>query len=485
MRAGQYESAEKIFARAIELAPSFETAQIEHLTALHQQLKWDEENSRIDELLAKYPETQSYRYLKASALSGSNRIAEALQFCERHLKADPEQPRLWMAYGYALRIAGRQEDCVAAFRKAIQSDPALCEAWWGLANLKTFKFAPEDIETLRSQLALESQTIENRQFLHFALGKALEDAKAYDESFEHYRQGNALVRAECPYRPDEMANGAKAEMQRYTAEFFAAHAGLGSPSQEPIFILGMARSGSTLVEQILASHSQVEGGGELPHLSAVVRNLQSSERDKGKQMNGKESSPFAAMDLYAIAADYLERCKDNRPRGLPRFTDKLPTNFHHLGLICTILPNARIIDARRHPLACGFSNFKQIFPSKRGPSYDLVDMGRYYRIYVELMAHFDRVLPGRIHRVIYEELVRDPETEIRRLLDYCGLPFEEQCLRFYETDRGILTASSEQVRQPMYTGSLEHWRRYERWLDPMKAALGPVLTSYPAVPAAL
>jgi predicted Zn-dependent protease len=482
LRSGQYEQAEQVFARAIGIAPAYAAARIDHLSALHQQLKWDEENRQLDLLLEQEPDNQDYRYLKASLLSGTGENAKALEFCERLLAEDPEQPKIWMAYGYALRIAGRQEACIDAFRRAVAADPELSEAWWGLANLKTFRFAPGEVETLKAQLGRKDLTMESREFLHFALGKALEDAKAYEESFAHYREGNALVRAEYPYRAEEMASGAQHEMQRYTREFFAAHAGLGNPSPEPIFILGMARSGSTLVEQILASHSAVEGCGELPHLALVVRNARLAERAGGPSVNGTAGSPFAGIDLRALGAEYLERCKASRTLGKAFFTDKLPTNFHHLGLICTILPNARIIDARRHPLACGFSNYRQIFPSKRGPSYDLADMGRYYRTYVALMAHFDRVLPGRIHRVIYEDLVRDPEAEIRRLLAYCGLPYEEQCLRFYETDRGILTASSEQVRQPLYTGSLDHWRRYEPWLGPMKDALGPVLTRYPAVP---
>jgi hypothetical protein len=241
----------------------------------------------------------------------------------------------------------------------------------------------------------------------------------------------------------------------------------------------MPRSGSTLVEQILASHTSVEGAGELSSLIAVIRELRAKHSGDA---NVGTSDLLDKEDLGSVGQQYLERCLPHRKLMRPFFTDKMPTNFRHLGAIHTILPNAKIIDVRRHPLACCFSNFKQIFPSDMGPSYDLADMGCYYRDYVELMAHFDRVLPGRVHRVIYEDMIADPEGEIRRLLDYCGLQFEDQCLRFYENDRGVRTISSEQVRRPVYRDSLEQWRHFEPWLDPLKVALGPVLTAYPAVP---
>src|SRR5262249_49396074 len=245
---------------------------------------------------------------------------------------------------------------------------------------------------------------------------------------------------------------------------------------------GLARSGSTLVEQILASHSAVEALGELPSLTAVVRRLEAERAEDQSDSDSDPADLLDGVDLKALGDEYLERCRGYRKLARRHFTDKMPTNFHHLGFICATLPKAKIIDVRRNPLACCVSNFKQIFPFRQGPSYDLNDIGLYYRAYAALMAHFDRVLPGRVHRVIYEDLVRDPEAEIRRLLDYCQLPFEEACLRFYETDRGIRTISSEQVRRPIYTDSLGQWRHFESWLGPLKAALGPVVDSYPAAP---
>jgi hypothetical protein len=264
---------------------------------------------------------------------------------------------------------------------------------------------------------------------------------------------------------------------RYTRDFFRAHAHLGSPSKAPIFIPGLPRSGSSLVEQILSTHSEVEGLSELPVLGIIAKRIATKELEAGDA-----ATPFEGEDLSALGEEYIKWARAYGKSDLPRFTDKMPGNFHYLGLICTILPNAKIIDVRRNPLDCCLSNFKQNFPQGSGPSYDLADMGRAYRSYVEVMAYFDEVLPGRVYRLIYEDLVQDPETEIRRLLEHCDLPFEEKCLRHYESGRNILTASSEQIRRPVNRDGLDQWRPYEQWLGPLKEALGSVLTTYPAIP---
>jgi tetratricopeptide (TPR) repeat protein len=482
VRANQFESAERLFKRAVDLAPSFAGARLDYISALHLQMKPEEETRQLDILLENDPDNSEYRRLKAMALSASGRTTEAVRCCEDALRAEPDQHNFWLAYAHILRVAGRQKDCIAAYRRTIQIEPRLGEAWWGLANLKTFHFGPSDVETMRTELLREDLTDDNREFLHFALGKALEDDRAYRESFEQYRRGNSLVRARNPYNVDDVAENVAREKRRFTREFFAAHANIGSPSPDPIFIVGMPRSGSTLVEQILASHSSVEGCGELPSFTAIVRDLEAKRIDRDGPASDDAEALFNGKDLKVLGEEYLERCRIYRNLPRPHFTDKMPSNFHHLGFICATLPNAKIIDVRRHPLACCFSNFRQSFPSRLGPSYALTDIGRYYRGYIELLAHFDSVVPGRVYRVIYENLVRNPEREIRQLLEYCDLPFEEACLRFYETDRGIRTISSEQVRQPVYTDSIEQWRHYESWLEPLKTALGPVLDAYPAVP---
>ena len=477
MRVNQFGDAERLLARALELAPGFTAARRDYAATLHHQLKWEEESRQTDILLEHEPDNLGHRYHKATALYRTGRNRESLQFCEDLLRDDPNQPRFWMAYAYALRTAGRQEDCTAAFRNALRVEPDLGEAWWGLANLKTFRFATADIQHMRTQLARTDLTDEDRFHLNFALGKALEDIEAYGESFEQYVRGNALRRAANPYSPDDVTENVRRMKLQFTREFFAVRAGQGCADPAPIFIVGLPRSGSTLVEQILSSHSCVEGGGEMPALTGIAIRLESKRNARAGDAGA--SAPFDGENLRSLGEEYLERTRANRKLGRAFFTDKMLSNFHHLGLICAILPDAKIIDIRRHPLACCFSNFKQLFPSGLGPSYDLADIGLYYRDYVGLMAHFDEILPGRIQRVFYENLVADPEAETRRLLDHCGLPFEVACLRFWETDRGVFTASSEQVKRPVYGDAVAQWRHYDRWLDPLREALGSVLDHYP------
>jgi hypothetical protein len=314
--------------------------------------------------------------------------------------------------------------------------------------------------------------------LHFALGKALEDRREHARSFEHYSRGNRLQRARYNRKEDLLARYVPVCRSVFTPEFFRARAGCGSPAPNPIFIVGLTRSGSTLIEQILASHPAIEGTGELPEITHMVIRLHGSTGNY-PQILGR----IGPEELKALGEEYLARTRIQRKLGRRYFIDKLPTNLEHVGLIHLILPNAKIIDVRRHPLSCCFSNFKHHFESGLGHSCDLAELGRYYRDYAQLMAHFDAVLPGRIHRVFYEELVRDPERETRRLLDYCGAPFDDACLTFYENSRNVRTASSEQVRRPIYTEALEQWRNYEPWLSPLKSALGPLVDLYPAVPA--
>jgi tetratricopeptide (TPR) repeat protein len=482
MKAGRFDAAEVAFARALQLSPEFTGIRQEYLTALRMQSKSEEENRQLDIFLENEPDHLGYRHLKALALVRSGKSEESVQYCEAILRDHPAEARVWLAYALALRASGRADECIAAFRKSLELDFSLGEAWWGLANLKTFRFSDDDIETMRAAFAREGLADDDRCHLHFALGKALEDREAYGQSFEEYRIGNALQRAQHPFNGSEIADNVQREIALFTPEYFRSHSGQGSQSAEPIFIIGMPRSGSTLVEQILSSHSRVEGGGELTAVTDIARRIGQLDGSQVSPQTGESVRTLDLLDLKSMGDAYLELTRRVRVLGRPHFTDKMPANFHHLGLICAMFPNARIVDVRRHPLACCFSNFKQLFASGTGPSYDLTDIGLYYRGYVELMAHFDRTLPGRVHRLFYESLVRDPQTEIRRLLEYCGLPFEEACVRFYESDRSVLTVSSEQVRRPVYTESVDHWRHYERWLGPLKTALGPVLEAYPAIP---
>ncbi|MBL8771595.1 MAG: sulfotransferase [Phenylobacterium sp.] len=481
-RAGRNGEAEDLLARCVALAPDLTSARYAYAMVLNWRNKVEACLAQAERLLAIAPENPVYRHLKASSLLRLGDDAGAAAAYAAVLDAEPDQPLTLMSYGHVLKTIGRQGEAVAAYRRALALDPGLGEAWWSLANLKTVRFAPEDVAAMEATLGREL-SVPDRLQLHFALGKAHEDAGRYEAAFAHYEAGNALQRPRVDYAADETT----AQMRRTKAlmgqAFFAARAGQGSRRPDPIFIVGLPRSGSTLVEQILASHSQVEGTHELPHLPNIAAQLAGPAR---REIEGAYPDVLAALspaELSGLGEDYLARAQIHRKLARPRFIDKLPNNWAHVGLIQLILPNARIIDARRHPLGCCFSAYKQHFAVGQAFSYDQADLGRYYRDYVELMAHFDAVLPGRVHRVIYERMVADPEAEVRRLLDYCGLPFEPACLRFYENDRAVRTASSEQVRQPIFTDAAEHWRHFETWLGPLKGALGAVLDAYPEAPA--
>src|SRR5215469_12550565 len=336
---------------------------------------------------------------------------------------------------------------------------------------------------MRAAIASEKLAADDRAQLHFALGKALEDSGHYEESFASYAEANRLRRLSSAYDGERTTARLERSRQILTADFFSARRGYGTDAPDPIFIVGMPRAGSTLLEQILASHSAVEGTMELPNIASMVADL---VHERGA---GRGTSPYPALlaeldaaRCRALGERYLAETRVQRKTQRRFFIDKMPNNFAHLGLIQLILPNAKIIDARRHPLACCFSVFKQNFARGQEFGYDLDDLGRYYRDYVALMSHFDNVLPGRVHRIFYERLIGGIEGEVRRLLEYCGLPFEEACLRFYENERAVRTASSEQVRSPIYREGVEQWRHFDPWLEPLKSSLGPVLDSYPQVP---
>lgn len=481
-RLGRYDDAETLLLRCLELAPGFTAARQNYALVLHRQQKTAEALRVVDELLAADPRNPNLRSSKAAMLSRVGEFEGAIELYGALLEEYPAQAKAWMSYGHALKTAGRQPESIAAYRRTIELAPTLGEAYWSLANLKTYRFSERDVAEMRRQLASTDLREEDRYHFDFALGKALEDAGVHEESFEHYARGNRLRRAGIRYRAEETEADVQRVREFFTPEFLATRAGCGHPARDPIFIVGLPRAGSTLLEQILSSHSRVEGTMELPDVLDIARSL-SGRRNRSEPSRYPQVLAETSDDaLRGLGERYLERTRIQRKTGAPFFIDKMPNNWVHVGLIHLILPNARIVDARRHPLSCCFSNFKQHFARGQHFTYSLEDLGRYYRAYVELMAHFDRVLPGRVHRVIYERMVEDTETEVRRLLDYCGLDFEPSCLRFYENDRAVRTASSEQVRSPIYRDAVDQWRHYERWLRPLEEALGPVLEAYPAVP---
>jgi tetratricopeptide (TPR) repeat protein len=485
-RIGRYADSEKLLRRALELAPGFDAARHNLAIVLQRQGKAQAALAEVEQLLARAPEAPGYRVLKAAVLVRLGEYQAAIDIYERLLAAHPQQPMGWMSYGHSLKTVGRQADSIAAYRRALAQAPTLGEAWWSLANLKTVRFDDADIAAMEAALARDGLSEEDRFHLEFALGKALEDRGAHEASFAHYARGNALRRAQLDYDADATTANVAAVRRLYTAEFLAARAGRGCEAPDPIFVVGLPRSGSTLIEQILSSHSQVEGTMELPDLLAIARRLgERGKDDDGASANrdrfAERVAALSADELAALGREYLERTRVQRKTDRPHFIDKMPNNFLHTGLIHLILPNARIVDARRHPMGCCFSGFKQHFARGQAFSYDLADIGRYWRDYAELMAHFDEVLPGRVHRVFYEQMVAEPEREIRALLAYCGLEYEPQCLQFHETERAVRTASSEQVRTPLYSSAVDHWQHYAKWLDPLREALGSALDSYPAL----
>jgi tetratricopeptide (TPR) repeat protein len=427
--------------------------------------------AELERLLGQAPGCGLFLSLRGAARLDIGDYAAAMADFTAALEQDPDQPRLWLSLGHALRTVGRQAESVEAYRRSLALAPTLGEAYWSLANLKTFRFTDSDVETLQAQLSDGRLADDDRLHCHFALGKALEDAAEWAASFEHYRAGNAIRRRQLPYDAAETSDRIGRATALFDESFFADRGGAGSPDADPIFIVGLPRSGSTLIEQILASHSQVEGTMELPDLTAMAKRLGGRLKRGDISKYPEALGALTRDELTALGEEYLARTRIQRKTDRPRFIDKMPNNFLHVGMIQLILPNAKIIDARRQPMAACFSCFKQHFARGQAFSYDLADLANYYADYVALMAHFDRTLRGRIHRVQYEAMVGDTETEIRRLLDYCGLDFEPGCLSFWQTDRSVRTASAEQVRRPIFGEAVEHWRHFEPWLGPLKQAL--------------
>lgn len=473
-RIGRMRDAEALLRRALELAPNFSAARANLALVLGRTGRPAEAMELLEPLFEVEPDAVSHLNLKAATLGRLGDFDEAIHIYEAVLAKTPRQPMVWVSYGHMLKTVGKLQEGIAAYRKAIELKPELGEAWWSLANLKTIRFSDDDIAAMQSALERPDLRDQDRIHLDLALGKAMHDTAKWDEAFGHYRSGNALRLKQHPFNEDQIKRLVDCVIEIFSADLMSANG--GCEAQDPIFILGMPRAGSTLIEQILASHSQVEGTSELPDMPAIAR-----------QKGGYPASAaqMSADERREAGEEYLRRASVQRRTDRPFFIDKLPNNWMFVPFIHLVLPNAKIIDARRHPLGCCLSNFRQHFARGQDFTYDLEDLGHYYSDYVRLMAHVDAVMPGRVHRVIYERMVDETEAEIRALLDYCGLEFEPACLTFYETERAVRTPSSEQVRQPIYRAATEEWQPYEHHLAPLKDALGPVLDLYPEVPVGL
>jgi len=475
-RVGRLQDSESLLRRALDLAPSFQAARSNLATILYKQNRAPEALEQLDLLATEGEVADAHRNLRAAALGRVGGYEEAIALYRDVLERHPAQPKIWMSLAHLLKTVGEQEEAIAAYRRAIELQPNLGEVWWSLANLKTVDFADADIAAMEAALDDGALGEDDRLHLHFALGKAHEDRRDAAQAWHHYADGNAIRSGQLEHEPGRTTKLVDRNIALMTAEFFASREGQGCAAPDPIFILGMPRAGSTLLEQILASHSQVEGTMELPDIIALARRM----ADAGGYPGALAERDAEALE--SLGQEYLDRTRIQRSQCTPFFIDKMPNNWIHAGFIRLILPNAKIVDARRHPLDCGFSNFKQHFARGQSFSYDLAHIGRYYVDYVRMMAHLDVIQPGKIHRVIHERLVENPEAEIRALLAFCGLEWEDACLRFHETRRPVRTASSEQVRRPLSRSGFDQWKPFEQWLDPLKEALGPVLDDWDDAP---
>jgi tetratricopeptide (TPR) repeat protein len=473
---GIYDDPELLLAAVLERAPDYRAARQEYASTLIELHRHAEARRHLTMLLEDEPDNRALRMLNAAALVGLGEHERAIALY-RELLGTPADADVHLSIAHALKTLGKSSEAIASYRKAAQLRPDFGDAYWSLANLKTYRFPPEDVQQMRAALAAPGTGAVDRYHLCFALAKALEDQGEYGESFHFYELGNRLKHSEIKYRPAITESNTRRQIEVCTAEFFARREGWGTPQPGPIFIVGLPRSGSTLLEQILASHSQVEGTQELPNVQQIVSALRGRESDGTESRYPRILETLSEADFRQLGEKYLADTRAYRA-GNPFFVDKNPNNFRHLGLIHLMLPGARIIDARREPMACCFSNLKQLFANGQEFSYGTEEVARYYRTYLELMRHWDRVLPGRILRVWHEDVVADLEGNVRRVLEFCGLPFEPQCLVFHETQRSVRTASSEQVRQAINREGLEQWKHFEPWLGPLKEALGDALGRY-------
>jgi len=478
--AGRFAEAERLLRRVLAATPDFVEAQLDLGRLFKEQHRLAEAIAQFEKVTDLEPGNVQGQFLLASVLAPAARTYDAIAAYRKALEIRPRHAGAWLGLGHVLKTAGQQDEAIAAYRECIRLKPGNGEIYWSLANLKTYRLSDDDIAEIGRQLAeaapdAEDDTQSRVNFL-FSLAKAWEDRGDFERAWRYYDEGNRTQRMEENYDPVRTETLNDAIIQVFDRDFMAARAGLGHPSDEPIFIVGLPRSGSTLLEQILASHSQVEGTAELPYAGIVSNSI-------GRNRADGVNYPMAMRDLDGnqlrqLGQDYLDLARIHRTEGRPRFIDKMPNNFPAVGLLQLILPNAKIVDARRYPLDSCLSCYRQLFARGQSFTYDLTDIGEYFLQYQRMMDYWHELLPGRVLTVQYEDMVTDFDNQVRRLLDFCTLPFEEACVRFWETDRPVRTASSEQVRQPIYTKSIHRWRRYERHLDELVEVLQPVLPRY-------
>ena len=478
VRLGVLEDAEFLLETAVKFSPLSTKPRIDYIQVLRKQQKYQAALSHAKVLVEQEPKNPQFQSVFAVESMQSGDYDTALKTFDSILKILPEEPATLTSRGNALKTQGKKEEAIDSYRRAIKKYPAHGEAYYSLANLKLFTFTDTEIAAMESQEQNPGVSHMARIYLDFALGKAYEDMGDYDKAFSYYERGNSFKRSQSRYVSEDLTAEFKAQAEVFSQSFVQLHTDSGFDAPDPIFIVGLPRSGSTLLEQILASHSKVDGTMELPNILSLAQKLRRGDKMSGTSHYPSVLKTMDAESLRSFGEAYINDTRVHRGQA-PFFIDKMPNNFRHIGLINLILPNAKIIDARRHPMGCCFSAFKQLFHEGQEFSYGLKEVGTYYKDYVDLMDHWDEVLPGKVLRVQYEEVVADLETQVRRILDYCELDFEESCVSFYQTDRAVRTPSSEQVRQPIYKSGVEQWKNFEGNLDPLKQALGPVLKRYP------
>ncbi|HUE65190.1 MAG TPA: sulfotransferase [Rhizomicrobium sp.] len=477
MAHGVLDDAELLLEAVTVLAPDHRAARLDYAEVLLQRHKYREARAQAELLLELDPANKDYLLKAATAAVGLGEHERSIAIYRAMLAEMPGNPDVYLWLGHALKTIDDVPEAIDAYRAAAAARPDFGDAYWSLANLKTYGFDEVMIARMRAAEAAGSTVAEDRVHLCFALGKALEDRGEIAESWTYYERGNALKRSESRYRPESVEVNTGRQIAVCTRDFFVQRTGWGDQTPDPIFILGLPRSGSTLLEQILASHSQVEGTQELADIPRIVANLSDRHNDPDNPRYPAAMAQMTAEDFCKLGEKYLADTRIYRS-GRPFFIDKMPNNFRHIGLIHLMLPNARIIDARREPMACCFSNFKQLFANGQEFTYSIDDIARYYRTYLVLMRHWDEVLPGRVLRVHHEDVVSDLEGSVRRILDYCGLVYQQACVDFHKTRRSVRTPSSEQVRQPIFREGLDQWMRFEPWLQPLKDALGDARFNY-------
>ncbi|WP_100260452.1 tetratricopeptide repeat-containing sulfotransferase family protein [Qipengyuania seohaensis] len=469
IKLGVLDDAEFLLESAVAFDPESIQLRLDHIDALRRRQKFDRAREEAEALHSRDPDNPLFQSHLAIESMQTGNYERAFELFDEVLEKLPNDVATLTSKGHALKTTGASDDAVASYRKAIAAKPDHGDAWYALANLKTYRFADEEVEAMRAQLNQGGLAFMDRVHLCFSLGKALEDRKEHADAFVYYERGNDLKRAQTRYSADAMSEELARQREVCTAELFAKNEGQGFSAPDPIFILGLPRAGSTLLEQILASHSQVDGTLELPNILSLAHRLRG--RKAGESLYPAILHDLTPEQLSDFGEAFIEDTRVHR-QGAPFFIDKMPNNFRHIGLIHLMLPNAKIIDARRAPMDCCFSGFKQLFAEGQEFTYGLKEIGQYYADYVRLMDHWDEVLPGKVLRVQHEDVLDDLEGEVRRMLDYLELPFEETCLTFHETERAVRTASSEQVRRPINRSGQDAWKPFEPWLGELKSALG-------------